>query len=129
MRSLADEYQELFDEVLERLEWAEPERRPRLGGDDADAPNVEVYAGVVGDDPEWEVTGTMAGFDPGLSAVSAPTLVVSGRWDGLTSPALAAQAAAALPNARLEVLERCAHRPWAERPEEYFALVGDFLAG
>jgi hypothetical protein len=33
----------------------------------------------------------------------------------------------ALPQARLAVLERSAHRPWAEEPEGYFALVEGFL--
>jgi proline iminopeptidase len=129
IRSLADEYQELFEDVLERLEWADPERRPQLTRDDFNAPNPDVYAALVGDDPEWEVTGTMAGFDPDLSTISAPTLVVSGRWDQLTSPAIADAAAAALPDARLHVFERSAHRPWAEQPEEYFTLVRSFLAG
>jgi proline iminopeptidase len=129
VRSLADEYQALFDEVLERLEWAAPERRPRLFGDDFNAPNLDVYAAIVGDDPEWAVTGTMSGFEPDLAAVTAPTLVVTGRWDGLTSPALAAEVAGALPAARLHVFEQSAHRPWAEQPDDYFAVVGEFLAG
>ena len=129
IRSLADEYQELFEDVLERLEWTDPERRPQLTRDDFNAPNPDVYAALVGDDPEWEVTGTMAGFDPDLSRISAPTLVVSGRWDQLTSPAIADATAAALPDARLHVFERSAHRPWAEQPEEYFTLVRGFLAG
>ena len=69
----------------------------------------------------------MAGFEPDLGAVAAPTLVVTGRWDGLTSPRIAAEAAAAIPRARLVVLERSGHRPWCEEPERYFELVGGFL--
>jgi proline iminopeptidase len=124
VRSLDERVQALYGELLERLEWADPGRRPALR---PSGMSPEVYATVVGDDPEWEVTGTMAGFDPDLSAVRAPALVVTGRWDGLTSPRIASEAAAAL-GAELAVLERSAHRPWCEEPERYFELVGDFLA-
>jgi proline iminopeptidase len=126
VRSLDDDIQGLYGEVLERLEWADPERRPALR--QGAPPDVGVYAAIVGDDPEWEVTGTMAGFEPDLSRVAAPALVVSGRWDGLTTPQLAHETASALPHAELAVLDRSAHRPWCEEPECYFALVGDFLS-
>jgi pimeloyl-ACP methyl ester carboxylesterase len=124
VRSLDDEIQGMYGELLERLEWADPAKRPRQRHE---PPDVGVYATVAGDDPEWEVGGTMAGFDPDLSAITAPTLVVSGRWDGLTSPRIAREAADQL-GAELVVLERSAHRPWCEEPERYFAVVGDFLS-
>jgi proline iminopeptidase len=127
--SLADEYQELFEELLEHLEWVDPLHRPQLTQDGFNSTNVDVYAGVVGDDPEWEVTGTMAGFDPDLAQVRARTLVLTGRWDQMTTPAIARQASAALPVADLHVFERSAHRPWAEEPDDYFARVGRFLGG
>jgi proline iminopeptidase len=126
VRSLDDEIQEMYGELLERMEWADPARRPALR--QGAPPDMAVYAAVAGDDPEWEVGGTMAAFDPDLSRVAAPTLVVSGRWDGLTTPQLAHETAAALPRAELAVLERSGHRPWCEEPERYFALVGDFLS-
>ena len=124
VRSLAGEVQALYGEVLERLEWADPPRRPSLRPSGI---SPEVYAAVVGDDPEWEVSGTMAGFEPDLGAITAPALVVTGRWDGLTSPRIAHKAAAAL-GAELAVLEHSAHRPWCEEPDRYFEIVGDFLA-
>src|SRR5215211_3107010 len=46
VRSLDDDYQELFAELLEHLEWTEAQR-PQLEGDDFNAPNLEVYAGIV----------------------------------------------------------------------------------
>jgi proline iminopeptidase len=125
VRSLDDEIQAMYGELLERLEWADPANRPRLHHDRP--PDVGVYATVAGQDPEWEVGGTMAGFDPDLSAITAPTLVVTGRWDGLTSPWIAREAATAL-GAELVVLEHSGHRPWCEEPERYFEVVGDFLS-
>ena len=73
------------------------------------------------------MTGTMAGFEPDLTKIAAPTLVVTGRWDGLTSPRIAHEAAREI-GAELVVLERSAHRPWCEEPGRYFDVVGDFLA-
>jgi len=125
VRSLDDEIQGFYGELLERMEWADPERRPAL--QHGAPPDLAVYAAVAGDDPEWEVGGTMAGFDPDLSAIAAPALVVTGRWDGLTSPRIAAEAAAAL-GAEMVVFEHSAHRPWCEEPARYFDVVGDFLA-
>lgn len=91
--------------------------------------NVAVYEAFIGPDPEWKVTGTLAGFDPlpRLGGVDVPVLVVTGRWDGLTTPRIARLAWQALPAARLVVLERSAHRPWAEEPDAYFALLVEFL--
>jgi proline iminopeptidase len=125
VRSLDERYQALYAELLARLEWFDPDGRPRL---QHDAFNPEVYAGVVGDDPEWRVTGTMTGFDPCLARVRAPTLAVTGRWDGLTPPAMARAAVDAIPGAELAVFERSAHRPWAEEPGAYFETVGAFIA-
>ena len=60
-----------------------------------------------------------------------PTLVVSGRYDRLTPPAVAHEIHDALhpDRRRLHVFERSAHRPWVEQPEEYVEVVEGFLAG
>jgi pimeloyl-ACP methyl ester carboxylesterase len=92
--------------------------------------SLAAYAAFVGDDPEWEVTGSIAGFDPlpELGRLEVPALVVTGGRDGLTTPAIARRTQRALgPGARLAVLDGSAHRPWAEEPDAYFALVSAFL--
>jgi proline iminopeptidase len=129
VRSLDPRYQALFEGVLERLEWADPQQRPQLERDAAEPMRPEVYEAFLGPDPEWEVGGSVAGFEPlpRLAELDVPVLVVTGRWDGLTTPRIAHLACRALPQARLAVLERSAHRPWAEEPEGYFALVEGFL--
>jgi hypothetical protein len=50
-----------------------------------------VYSSVIGTDPEWEVEGTLRGYDPlpRLHEIRAPTLVLSGRYDRLTPPSVA----------------------------------------
>ena len=87
----------------------------------------EAYEGFVGDDPEWDVRGSLAGHDPDLTQVAARTLVTTGRWDRVTPPTIAHEIHARLPNSKLAVFERSAHRPWVEEPDAWFALVDDFL--
>jgi proline iminopeptidase len=130
VRSLDPRYQALFEGVLDRLEWADPERRPQLERDEAEGMSLGVYEVFIGPDPEWEVTGTLAGFDPlpRLHELRIPTLVVTGRWDGLTTPRLAHLTWKAIGTwADLAILEGSAHRPWAEEPEAYFQLLEDFF--
>jgi proline iminopeptidase len=126
--SLADEYQEIVGRVLPELEWARPETRP---AGPAGGFRPEAYAAFLGDDPEWTVGGTLAGFDPAaaLGGFAGPVLVVTGRHDRVTPVAVAweLQRVFAPGVARLVVFEGSAHRPWAEEPERYFAEVAEFL--
>jgi proline iminopeptidase len=127
VRSLADEYQALLAPLIDELEWADPWNHPPLWRDPEERFNVEAYRAFVGDDPEWEITGALARHDPELARVAAPTLVTTGRWDRVTPPSIAYEIHARLPNSKLAVFERSAHRPWAEEPDAWFAVVDDFL--
>jgi proline iminopeptidase len=130
VRSLDPRYQELVSLVLTDLEWVDPWSHPRLTHV-ASGFEVAVYEAMVGDDPEWEVTGTLRGYDRSAELARLPeTLVVSGRYDRLTPPAVADEIHGALhpDRRRLHVFERSAHRPWAEEPEPYFDVVKRFLA-
>jgi proline iminopeptidase len=63
---------------------------------------------------------------PELRRVTCPTLVVHGREDPI--PLASSEAAvAALPDARLVVLERCGHVPYVENPDGLWAAVEPFL--
>ena len=131
MRSLDPGYQQIVGLVLEDLEWFDPPHRPRLTqAEPGHGFSQDVYEAVVGEDPEWSVTGSLAGYDRSseLSRLP-PTLVVSGRYDRLTPPAVAVETHDLLdPGTRaLHVFERSAHRPWAEEPDEYFRVVNSFL--
>ena len=129
--SLDPAYQELVAQVLPDLEWVDPWDHPPLSGEGGF--EEAVYRSVVGPDPEWEVEGTLRGYDPlpRLRGIQAPTLVLTGRYDRLTPPAVADEIHEALGAGRrsLHVFERSAHRPWVEQPDEYFDVVGGFLAG
>jgi proline iminopeptidase len=131
--SLDDRYQELVAEALPAMEWYSPSDRPHLRQPDTveDEFNPEVYRAFCGDDPEWVLGGELAHYDRSteLADVRTPTLVVTGRYDRLTPPAVALEIKDLLRGApvRLVAFEKSGHRPWAEQPEEYFELVREFL--
>ena len=62
-----------------------------------------------------------------LGAVMAPALIVHGSVDVISADS-AREWAAALPNARLALLEGVGHFPYLESPERFYPLVNAFLA-
>ncbi|GGU77733.1 alpha/beta hydrolase [Streptomyces litmocidini] len=62
-----------------------------------------------------------------LAAVTVPALVVVGRDDAYTPVADAEEMHALLPDSTLTVIERAAHLPNLERPEEFDAALDAFL--
>ena len=62
-----------------------------------------------------------------LAAVRCPTLVVCGRNDQGSPPALHAEMAEAIPGARLAVIEECGHLSPIERPHAVTALLRDWV--
>jgi pimeloyl-ACP methyl ester carboxylesterase len=70
--------------------------------------------------------------DPSLASrlanVRTPALVVWGEGDGVVTPAYGQALAAALPNARFELLERAGHLPQLERPEALWAVLDPFVS-
>lgn len=117
-----------FDGVIDNLVPAllHPDR---LG----DAPLVQTIrrmANAVG--PEGFVrqqTAIMTRPDrrPQLGRYGVPTLVLCGRQDALTPLALHEEMAAAIPGARLVIVEECGHLSTLERPFAATALLRDWL--
>jgi pimeloyl-[acyl-carrier protein] methyl ester esterase len=64
---------------------------------------------------------------PTLMHVRAPTLVIAGQYDRITSPAASSALALALPNARYVEMHRAAHAPFLSHRAEFVALVSQFL--
>ena len=61
-----------------------------------------------------------------LAEINAPTLVLAGEFDVILPPRFGQAVAAAIPNARFEVLPEEAHQPFQEIPEEFNARVDMF---
>lgn len=62
-----------------------------------------------------------------LSQLTAPVLVVAGAQDTAAAPPLASAIAERVPNARLHVIERCAHLGNVEQALAFTERVGAFL--
>jgi pimeloyl-ACP methyl ester carboxylesterase len=62
-----------------------------------------------------------------LSRINVPTLFIWCRQDHVTPLSWGEDYAAAVPNARLAVLDRCGHHPNIEKPKEFNQAVIDFL--
>lgn len=65
----------------------------------------------------------------GLGTITAPTLIVWGQQDEVLPVSHADVAAKGIRHAQLHVFDLCGHAPQLERPEEFNALVLEFLAG
>jgi 3-oxoadipate enol-lactonase len=59
--------------------------------------------------------------------VRCPTLVIAGAQDAVTTPAMATEMCAAIPAARLHVIDDCAHILCAEAPAAFNAVLLPFV--
>jgi pimeloyl-ACP methyl ester carboxylesterase len=65
---------------------------------------------------------------PNLERIACPTLVLCGREDALTPPAVSEEIVALIPGARLEVIEQCGHMTTMEQPAAVNAALRRWLA-
>ncbi len=72
----------------------------------------------------YEVAAPLAG----LAATSLPVMLIWGAGDRLLPLARVQEAHRLMPSVRLEVIERAGHSPQAERPDEFNAILEDFVA-
>jgi proline iminopeptidase len=63
-----------------------------------------------------------------LSEITAPTLIIAGRDDFIFPPEHQRELAAAIPHARLQLIERAGHNPHTEQPAEVMQAVRDFIS-
>jgi proline iminopeptidase len=62
-----------------------------------------------------------------LGQVSAPTLIMAGAHDVITSPPQANRIAKRIPGAEVRMFDESGHFPWFEEPEAFFASMRDWL--
>lgn len=77
------------------------------------------------------VERSLAGFDlrPSLPAIRTPTLVLSGRSDGLNPPEAGEELAGLIPGARFEVYEQAGHMLPYEQEAKFVEDVTHFVLG
>jgi proline iminopeptidase len=74
-----------------------------------------------------ELLAPDADLRPALRSFARPVLVVTGRQDPL-DPLVQYETHLALKNSTLRLIPRSGHFPWIEQPEQFYAIVGEFLA-
>ncbi len=72
---------------------------------------------------------TLPDPEPDLARVTAPALLLWGAADVMVPVAHAARFEAAMPDARVVILEDAGHMPMEEAPEDSLLVVRNFLAG
>ena len=123
----------LEPDALRALAWQDPSTGGRLKLPGEEATSDEELAAIIAN----RVSATVYGWRPffynprllrWLKRISVPTLVVWGRHDGVVPLSAAEAYAGGIPGARLEIMDRAAHLPHLERPDEFSRLAGDFLS-
>jgi proline iminopeptidase len=95
------------------------------------APDPEVRARIVAR-PEVGIhyfADEINTFDwfPELGRIACPTLVLAGELDPITPYACGEEIAAAIPDARLEILDGAGHAPFRDRPEATLTAIRAFV--
>ena len=63
-----------------------------------------------------------------LDGITMPALLVWGKQDEITPPFVGEQFHELLPNSELHFIDKCAHAPMMERPQEFNRIMQQFLA-
>jgi len=89
----------------------------------------DVYIAIIGKDGDFDVSGSMIFQDyrRQLKDVKAKTLVVAGRYDGVSTPEWAVQYKIFMPQAQFEMFEESAHNPYLEESEKFYELFEGFM--
>lgn len=62
-----------------------------------------------------------------LNEISCPVLIVTGDSDRLVPSWNSVKLSQAIPGSRLEIIKKCGHLPQEEKPQEFVAIVDNFL--
>lgn len=89
--------------------------------------NLDVYGHMWGSS-EWNVTGTLSGFDARdvLPTIEVPVLFTAGEHDE-ARPETVRSHADLVPDATMHVFDGASHLTYLEVPEDYRGVVGGFL--
>ena len=91
--------------------------------------NPDVYFAIIGRDADFFVGGGMIDLDfrRELKKIKSPTLIVAGRYDGVSTPEYAIQYKRFMPQAKFVMFEQSGHNPYLEEPEKFYNLFEDFF--
>ena len=91
--------------------------------------SMDVYYSIIGRDADFFVGGSMIDLDfrRKLKDVKSKTLVIAGRYDGVSTPEYAIQYKTYMPQAKFVMFEQSGHNPYLEEPEKFYSLFEDFM--
>lgn len=91
--------------------------------------NSDVYFAIIGRDADFFVGGSMIDLDfrRQLKKLNCPTLIIAGRYDGVSTPEYAVQYKIFMPQAKFVMFEESGHNPYLEEPEKFYSLFEDFF--
>jgi proline iminopeptidase len=91
--------------------------------------NMDVYFAIIGRDADLFVGGSMIDLDfrRKLKNIKAETLIIAGRYDGVSTPEYAVQYKKFMPKAKFVMFESSGHNPYLEEPEKFYSLFEDFF--
>jgi pimeloyl-ACP methyl ester carboxylesterase len=119
------ERRQRLDRGLRPYSYARWDERTQAHAASTDAQmSLRATAGFVPEDFHDSVAPTLER----LKVMTASTLIIVGRTDGLTGVRAGHIIAERLPNARVVELADCGHYPWVEVPEAFRETVLSFLA-
>lgn len=89
----------------------------------------DVYVSIIGKDGDFDVSGSMIYQDyrKELKNIKAKTLVVAGRYDGVSTPEFAVQYKQFMPQAQFVMFEQSGHNPYLEEADKFYKLFTDFF--
>jgi len=126
--SSSPEHMAVYSAPLELLYFYDPDDVKKLDAGE-DPFNPEVYYAIVGEDADFTIGGEMAKIDfrIRLKEITAPTLIITGRYDRVALPSFAIQYKKYMPQATFTIMENCGHFPFIEKPNEYFSMITEFM--
>jgi proline iminopeptidase len=91
--------------------------------------NVDVYYGMLGEDGDFLVGGDMIAYDVRrkLKDLKFPTMIMAGRYDGVSTPLYNLQYKDFMPQAQFVMFEQSGHNPYLEEKEKFYALFEEFF--
>ena len=91
--------------------------------------NTDVYYSIVGSDADFQIGGSMINQDyrRKLKDLDFPTLIIAGRYDGVSTPEYAVKYKTYMPQAKFVMFEKSGHNPYLEEPEKFYKLFEEFL--
>ena len=89
----------------------------------------DVYYSIIGRDADFFVSGSMMDLDfrRTLSNLHIPTLIIAGRYDGVSTPEYNIQYKKFMPEAQFVMFEKSGHNPYLEEPEKFYNLFNEFF--